>query len=543
MERKQLTEIELTETEFTENEFAGNEYMGSEFTEQEFAGSDFQETEFVGDVDRLKQQPEKDSQTIILKVDENNEEDSLDLLSVMENMGRRWRVFRYVLVIAVCIGFLAAAAVTGVRGLFGEGSYARAVVSFSFDGIDEGLDPNGGIFDVNKIKSTLVIDNALADLGWTDQDVEEIRANLKLEGVIPDSVKQQIAVINTVAEDAAEYYTNIEDLDYFPSRYTVTLQRCKGMSGSDTSELLNAILLSYKEFFMDSYADMSVLGTAVSVLNVESYDYLQAADMIENGIDTMEAYVTAKQEQAPDFRANSTGLSFSDLANSIDAVRQLDLNNFISFVQSNNLTKDAGVQVDYYSYQIRQYNLEIQELQSQLADVERTIQAYEKDPVIVMSNQDSVTETSQKNEYYDRLLANKLELNRKISVLNTSMNRAYEIMLSINNNTVTASEEDYNYANDLLQGLLATVDTWSGLVQKTAAEYYETKLYASAYRIAIPAQYTSAGGVGDLIKAMLLGGGAAALLVIVIWGIFGIKEEIVRVHRYETYTDDFSDMD
>lgn len=523
MEKQQFTEVgHITQENLPE----------MESWESESAGIGIEEKE-----------PEKSAQTIILKVDENSEEESIDLMNVMDNMGRRWRIFRYLLIIAICAGFIVGGLITGMRGLLGGESYASAVVIFSFDGIDEGLDPNGGLFDVNKMKSTLVINNALEDLGWKDKNVEEIRSKLKLEGVIPDSVKQQIAVINTVAEDAAEYYANIEDLDYFPSRYTVTLQKCKGMSGGETRELLDAILINYKEFFMESYADTSVLGTAMSVLNVETYDYLQAADMIENEIDTIQSYVDAKREQAPDFRANSTGLSFSDLANSIDTVKQLDLNNFISFVQSNNLTKDAGTQIDYYNYQIRQYDLEIQELKSQLADVERTIASYEKDPVIVMSNQDSVTETSQKNQYYDELLARKLELNRKISTINTDMNKAYEISASLNSGTNVAKEEDYDYADTLLRGLMDTVEVWSELAQKTAEEYYETELYASAYRISIPAQYSSAGGLGELVKTMMVCGGIGALLVIVCWGVFGMKDEITRMRRYETYTDDFTDMD
>lgn len=490
-----------------------------------------------------KERKSRDSQTIILKVDEGGEEDAIDLAGVMSNMGKRFRIFRHLLILAVCAGFLAAAVITLIQGSLGGKSYASAVVVFSFDGIEKGLDPNGGLFDVNQIKSTLVINHALEELSWTDRDVDEIRANIKLTGVIPDSVKQQIAVINTVAEDAAEYYTNIEDLDYFPSRYTVTLQRCRGMSGSETKELLDAILLSYRKYFMDSYADTSVLGTALSVMNIESYDYLQAADMIENEIDTMQAYVKAKQEEAPDFRANVTGLSFSDLAGSIDAIKQLDLNNFVSFVQSNNLTKDAGTQIDYYHYQIRQYELEIKELQSQLADVEKTIAGYEKDPVIIMSNQESVTQTEQKNEYYDELLEKKLELNSKISSLNTDMNKAYSLAASLNSGDSPAVQEDYAYAESLLQGLLKTVETWSELVQKTAEEYYEAHLYAGAYRISIPAQYSAAGGLGELIKMMLVCGGIGALLVFAAWGMFGLKDEITRMRRNETDTDNFSELD
>lgn len=466
---------------------------------------------------------------IILQVDEHAEGEALDLINVAGNMGKSWKFFLYFLVFAVCVGFFSAALSIGMKGIFGAGSYASAVITFRFDGIDEGLDPNGGLFQVDKVKSTAVISEALDELGWEGKDVEAIRANLKLKGVIPESVKQQIAVINTVAESSPEYYANIEKLNYFPSQYTVTLYRCKGMSGDETRELLDAILSAYRKYFMDSYADTSVLGVATEVLDAKNYDYMQASEIIENQITAMQEYVDAKVAQAPDFRANSTGLSFSDLSGSIAAVRRLDLSNYISFVQSNNLTKDAGIQVDYFNYQIRQYNFEIQEMQNQLANVERMIAEYEKDPVIVMSNQESVTETTQTNAYYDVLLEQKLDLNKKISELNTDLNEAYSMLAVLNEGTTVSKEEDYAYADSLLDGLLATVQGWKELVQKTTAEYYEAELYADVYRISIPAQYTPVGSMGELIKRMLLFGGAAALFVFICWAVAGLKTEIVRM--------------
>lgn len=471
-----------------------------------------------------------EARTIILQVDNNEDEESIDIIHMMESMGRRWKAFAYLLIAAVCFGFLVAAVITVAGSLFGKENYASAVITFSFDGIEEGMDPNGAPFDVNKLKSTQVVNRALEMLGWTGKDVDSIRSNIKLEGVIPDAVKQKIAVINTVAEDAAEYYTNIEKLDYFPSQYTVTLYRCCGLSRSETCELLDAVMASYREYFMDSYANVETLGKITAVMNIESYDYLQAADMLEREIKTMQNYVEAKAKEAPDFRANVTGLSFSDLAGSIDAIRQLDLNNFISFVQSNQLTKDAGVQVDYYRYQIEQYNMQIQENQSQLFEIEQMIQNYQKDPVIVMSNQESVTESSQKNEYYDSLLEKKLALTEEISALNSSLNEAYLRISALNESSDRAAkEEDYQYADGLLAGLLDTVNAWAEIVQQTAEEYYETEAYASAYRISIPAQYNGAGGLGELVKRMAVCGGIAALLVVAAWGMAGLKSEIMRM--------------
>ena len=300
------------------------------------------------------------------------------------------------------------------------------------------------------------------------------------------------------------------------------------MNGDETRELLDAILLSYRKYFMDSYAGMTALGFATEVLDVRAYDYMQASDMIGNEIDVIEDYVEAKAEEAPNFRANSTGLSFSDLASSIATVRRLDLSNFISFIQANNLTRDAGVQIDYYNYQIKQYNLEIQELQTQRSHVERTIEAYEKDPVIVMSNQESVTETTQKDEYYNELLQQKLDLNKQISELNTSLNEAYDMVNVLNASEQSMAEEDYAYADALLEGLISTVESWGRLVQQTTEEYFEAELYADAYRISIPAQYSAMGSLGELAKKMIIFGGVAVVLVVLLWGMAGLKDEIMR---------------
>ena len=170
-------------------------------------------------------------------------------------------------------------------------------------------------------------------------------------------------------------------------------------------------------------------------------------------------------------------------------------------------------------------------MQAQRSNVERTIESYEKDPVIVVSSQETVTETSQTDEYYNSLLQRKLDLNKQISELNTSLNEAYDRVNALNASEQSENEADYTYADALLDNLLSTVESWGKLVQETTEEYFEAELYANAYRISIPAQYSAMGGLGELIKRMLLLGGGAALVVVIIWGVSGLKEEMVRSRR------------
>lgn len=479
---------------------------------------------------------DKDLQRIYLQVNQEEDEETVDLLNVAGRMGKKKKLFGYMLMLAVCIGVILGAVVVGVKALTGNSSYANAVISFSYDGIDQGQDPNGGALDVTKIKSTPVVSAALESLQFDKVDVEDVRSALKITGVMPDSVKQEIAVINAVAEDAAEYYTNISDLNYFPSQYVVRLYKIKGLNGEKTNELLNAILAAYRDYFMDTYANTDVLSISTGVLNYEDYDYLQAADMLSNQIDLMQNYVDARAEESGTFRANCTGLSFGDLSSSIETIKTLDLGNFVSYVQSRNLTKDAATRADYYQYQIEQCDLQLQEVQAQLSNVEKTIAEYEKDPVIVMSNQDSVTETEQKNAYYDEMLKQKLELTQQIASINTTLNENYTRLNALADMEKGGSEDEFAHADTLLTNLIATVNSWAELVQNTTEEYYNTSRYADAYQISVPAQYTSTGGLVSVAKIMLLCVGVLILLVVLLWGYDGLKDEIQAERKKKTKT-------
>lgn len=469
---------------------------------------------------------DKDLQRIYLQVNQEEDEETIDLLNVAGRMGKKKKLFGYMLMLAVCIGVVLGAVIVGFKALTGNSSYANAVISFSYDGIDQGQDPNGGALDVTKIKSTPIVSAALENLQMKDVDVEDVRSAMKITGVMPDSVKQEIAVINTVAEDAAEYYTNISDLDYFPSQYVVRLNKIKGLKAEQTSELLNAILSAYRDYFLETYANTDVLSLSTNVINYEDYDYLQAADMLTNQIDLMQNYVDARAEEAGTFRANSTGLSFGDLSNSIETIRTLDLGNFISYVQSRNLTKDAAIRVDYYQYQIEQYNLKLQEVQAQLSNVEKSITDYEKDPVIVMSNQDSVTTSEQKNAYYDEMVKQKLELTEQIASINTSLNENYTRLNALADIVNGGSEEEIAHADTLLANLINTINSWGKLVQNTTEEYYNTSRFADAYQVSVPAQYTSTDGLMSVAKTMILCTGVLVLLVVLLWCYDGLKDEI-----------------
>ena len=61
-----------------------------------------------------------------------------------------------------------------------------AMVGFTYDGIEKGLDPNGNEFDANTLKSPSIIESTLTDLGMDTKNTDAIRSAITISGVVPD---------------------------------------------------------------------------------------------------------------------------------------------------------------------------------------------------------------------------------------------------------------------------------------------------------------------------------------------------------------------
>lgn len=478
----------------------------------------------------LKEELQKDSAKIYLQVENPEENESqIDIVNVISAMGKRKRLYGYLFVMAACIGIFIGLAISEIQYLTGKSSYAKAVVSFQYEGIEEGLDPNGAAFDINKMKSPIVIENALASLGITDISTEDIRQNIVIEGVIPEDAVERITVIKEMALEDASNYEKILDVTYFPSQYIVYLYKDNFMKASDTTEILNAILESYRTYFMDTYANTEVLTVTSNLLDYQDYDYAESIDMLESQIEIMIDYVSERKEQAPDFRSSNTGLSFSDIEVSLQTVEDIDLANLTSYIENVTLSKDKTRMSEYYNYKIRKCTMELSELQVQLATVQNTIDNYAKDPVVIVSSQESTQELTQTNEYYDQLIEQKLELNKQIASINTDLNETYELLNNMNSATKKNTEDEYAYADVLLEKIASTIAEWVTLIEETTEEYYSTTLFSNAYKVAVPAKYQANGGLVAIMKTIIVCVAVMVFLIVVVWCMDGLRVEFAAM--------------
>ena len=481
-----------------------------------------------------------ENRKVILQVNQKNNanETELDLINIFSHMGKKKKLMAYLLTLAILVGAAAGVLYSGFEHMSGKGSYARALVTFQFEGIESGISPNGSAFDVSMLKSPNVIQNALTELGLDEIYTDSVRRNIVIQGVIPEDAVEQITTFEKMAEKDASKYEKILDVSYFPSQYIIYLYDDGTFSPRELTEILDGIIVSYRQYFMDTYANTEVLTVTSNLLSGSDYDYGESVDLVKTQIDIMLSYVNEKLEEAPDFRSSQTGLSYEDIVTALQFVQSVDISKLSSFVESNALTKDKNRQIEYYEYMIRECSNKISELQTQLESVTNTINNYEKDPVVVVSSSDSTLEYGEKNAYYDTLVNQKISLNKQISVQNTSLNEYYLQLNSLQAHETANDQSQYDYADGLLQRLDTTISSWVTLIEQTTEEYYKTTLFSNAVKASVAPQYYMDGGIVHIAKNIIIAAGALVLLVLIWWFFDATKTEIGEMRRREEMASD-----
>jgi hypothetical protein len=473
---------------------------------------------------------------IYLKVDNSdNDSEEIDLVNVVVNMAKRRKIYRYAFLLAICIGVLAAVVKLLIPQIGKtDEHYAQAVITLQYEGIDEGLDPNGASLDINKLKSPTVIEAALDTIGETEFTAEDIRSNISIEGVIPADAVERITVIKETAATNSSNLEKILDVTYFPSQYIISLNQLDGMSDTRTREILDAVIDSYRQYFFDTYANAEVLSVTTDIYNIDSYDYAEAVDIIKSQVETVQSYVNSKKTEAPDFRASSTGLSFGDIATSLDSIEKIDLPNLSSYIENTSLTKDREKLLQYYNYKIKQYKSELTEAESNLTTVQSTIDGYDKNQIVIVSNQDTAQQITQSSEYYDNLIQQKIDISKEISSLNTELDETTELLAALGNIENSNTQDQYDYADSKLEDITGTVSNWIELTKETTEEYYNTTLMANAVKVATTAQYvTVSNGVSmkTAIKTVGIFVAIMVFIVFMVWCFDGLRIEIILMRN------------
>ena len=380
-----------------------------------------------------------------------------------------------------------------------------ALVSFSYSGIEKGLDPNGKSFDVNTLKNPEVISAAVAELELSDTKIEPIRQNISISGVIPADAVDRLTLYHSVKAQSTNGNVApvqaILDTSYYPTQYKIKFNYANtGLSKEDAVDVFNMMLDKYRDYFYRQYGYNQSLGAAVSTLDYKSYDYPEAIDLFRSTLNTLATYLKdLSREDLTRFRS-STGYTFEDLYESVITVRALDLDKAESLVNVNNITKDKQAALDYYQYTIDELTRQKERDEESYKAVQEAKNNYQKDKLLVMQNADGVgTEISKTSEEYDKLVDQEVRLAEDIAETKQKIKKYAQRKEALGKSNNTTTEAQIKDLDARLDSINNKVNDLVVKIKDTSDEYFKNVEFANAYSILVPA--TNSGEIGFMAAA------------------------------------------
>ena len=325
---------------------------------------------------------------------------------------------RNTLIVLIICGLLGT--ILGAVLFFTEGNrtYAESTIQFAFEGSAEGKAPNGYPFDLSGFTTDEVLNAALEASGLTGvYTVDQLRENLTVTGVYPEKIAEQmtkyVSLLDTNADNTAAV------TDYHPTQYSVMLYNDfdKGISSGKLSELLKNILTAYRAYFARTYA--ASLDQSNPIADLPEYDYAQQMEAISESVDQQIRYAEEIKELAKDFRLNGKG--FGDIVTRYQNL-QSDINRLNATITLNAVSKDRTRLQKRYEMEIRELQIQLDSLTEELKQVETQVNSYDKDGIIYVSANGSLSRVgSSASQTYDKLVETRKKVSDKIAETNAKI--------------------------------------------------------------------------------------------------------------------------
>lgn len=435
-----------------------------------------------------------------------NPEEENEVVISFSTLLKKLRKYLMLWIVAAVVFVGAAFGYAGITTHINKASL-HALVGFSYNGIEKGLDPAGKNFDPYSIKNPAVIENALTSLGMDTEQLENIREGITLEGVIPKDVIDRLTKYNSVLDTngnlgAAE---KILETTYFPTQYHVYFNYSNtSLTETEAVELINAILNEYNNYFYETYGYNESLGNAVSVISYDDYDYSEAIDLFSNNLSILKKYVRQlSNDDQTRFRSSVTGYTFSDLYQSIDTVETIDLDKISSYVSVNNITKDKEAALAYYEYRIKALTRQKTQYEEEIKSYEASITSYEKDQIIVFGNgtDDTNTQSTLASKQYDKMIDEKNHIVVNLAETKQRINYYKERQEALkSNNSGSAAASKIQTVEADLASLNEKVGNLINIVADTSEDYYRNVTFKNAYNVLAPATNTTSDKLSRIIE-------------------------------------------
>ena len=246
---------------------------------------------------------------------------------------------------------------------------ASEVIHYNDERAEQGLAPTGDKLDVNEIKSSAVMSKVVDKMGLTGiYSVDSLISRIDITPILDeDKVAQKEAKL----EEGEEYI-------YEPSTYIISFTATSGEGAAFARTILDETLDVYFAQFSQKYVNVAPANNTIENLQIGNYDYIEMVELIDKSVEETLTTLYQRMDQNHYYRSTQSGVSFSDLTEEFNYLREVKVSALFSKIYKYQLTKNKSVLISDYTTRIDNNNISNEKEMSIVEDVVQVIDAYVK---------------------------------------------------------------------------------------------------------------------------------------------------------------------
>ena len=272
--------------------------------------------------------------------------------------------------------------------------YAEAVIRFEDPAALEGKTPSGDKLDISEVKSSAVMTKVMENL--------ELDAN---NYSIDDLISRTIAYEVIDDDDATLKEAKLEEGEEYtknPNTFIISFSARAGEGPGFARSILDEILDVYFADYSEKYINREITTNSLKELYNTDYDYIEMMEIVSTQVSDTMKVLQERGKDNEDFRASSTGKSFTDLYRELSCLDGVYTSRLNATILEYQITKNKEVLISSLKEKIRQNTLTIGMSENSIADYVKLIEQYVKK--MVASGNTDITYEYILDDVYDDYL-------------------------------------------------------------------------------------------------------------------------------------------
>jgi len=421
------------------------------------------------------------------------------------------------MLVFVLAAFIAGGAIAGILHLAATPHrFVVGTIELGFPEAALGRLPEGdGIFSMNSIVSSSVLNAAVSDTGFTIDSQINLNNHFSVQAI----ASQEYIDLRAEAENGSEAAQEIlRTREFHPTRFDVRLDNftALGLTDAQAETLLSTVITEFITEFNRNFFGVVERATNQFAININTLDtYIMHYLRFTRELNELQQFLQTRHAQSSGFGAvvGSSRVTFADLATRIDT--QIErLGNISAQIRLHNVSPDPEFELIRLGMRANELYRDVERLRSERDSLEQAWRDSRPIAMVIPGTEEVITIIGNEAEHA-RLTRELVDFNAVLHRRESELSRAQD--LYENFSIVPQSDEVRAQTLALLQ--LAQIDAVGLISQINALEqaYYVQNVHSTSVRTVQPVAAITQRGMGA----------EAYILIIAVFAILGVVVSLI----------------